>query len=103
MRTLFAMLFLTACSPRLLDTDPADTELCTELRDHLVDLRVSEAQGVDVAAHHAALVQALGTTFVGKCASTLTTQQARCALAAPSVATAAQCSTPDDAAATNSR
>jgi len=80
-----------ACTTPRNDSDLADTELCTELRDHLVELRASEAGGIDVAAHRIALAQAMGNGFVSSCTTSLTIKQVKCALSGGSLAAATEC------------
>jgi hypothetical protein len=78
------------------EESPASEASCAEMRDHLIELRLRDAQGavphVDVAAHRAALSKALGDGFVESCHSTLTIAQARCALDARNSTAAAACS-----------
>jgi hypothetical protein len=66
---------------------------CEELRDHLVDLRLWEATGVDRAAHRDAMRDALGPAFVTGCTSAMTEIQVECALKAADVAAATVCTT----------
>ena len=65
-----------------------------QLRDHLVELRlatVPKNQGIDVAAHRAALKQAFGESFVGSCEAKLTVPELECGLRARNVAGATAC------------
>ena len=74
------------------DAASASTRRCTMLRDHLVELRLASAQGVDHVAHRAAMQQALGDDFVTTCTSSLGEREIRCALDATDTATATSCS-----------
>lgn len=85
------LLLEVGCSAQLHDSDTADLVLCTTLRDHLVELRLAQATGIDLAAHREALIHALGTGFLDSCTATLTAQQARCASSAASLAAAEAC------------
>lgn len=91
--SIFVLVFATACATPRNESDLADAELCTELRDHLVDLRASETSGIDIAAHRHALAQAMGDGFVSACTMSLTVKQVRCALSGRSLATTAECDT----------
>jgi hypothetical protein len=63
------------------------------LRDHVVDLRLNQATGVDgdLAQHRAALTQALGAGFVQECVSKMSSNQVACALSATDLAEATAC------------
>lgn len=83
-------LFASACSA--LPSEPApDGSLCTELRDHLVELRLLHTDPVERGSRRAALTKAFGQEFVRRCRNTLTMGQVRCAFGADSVATADRC------------
>jgi hypothetical protein len=74
--------------------EPADQRQCARLRDHLVDLQLSDvhvAVGIDRAAHRRALAQALGPDFVASCSNKLTESQVDCALNTNDRAAAAVC------------
>ena len=65
---------------------------CEKLREHLVDLRAAQTEGIDEAAHREALKEALGgDRFVASCASTLTDEELDCALRAQDQTAAAAC------------
>lgn len=64
---------------------------CEKLRDHVVDLRLADATGVDTNAHRVAMLHALGDDFVASC-SKLARRQVDCALDARDSAAAAACS-----------
>ena len=75
--------------------DAVDTKKCTKLRDHIVDLRLSdgdEVEGFDVAQHRAALTDALGDKFVADCANTMPIEQLRCEMKATDLRSASGCS-----------
>jgi hypothetical protein len=85
------LLFTAACTTPRNESDLADSELCGELRDHLVELRASETSGIDIAAHRRALVKAMGDGFVSACTASLTVKQVKCALSGQSLASATEC------------
>lgn len=64
---------------------------CEQLRDHVVELRLSTASGIDVAAHRKALHDALGADFLQGC-SKMSDSQVKCALASRDSAAAVSCS-----------
>ena len=72
---------------------PVDEARCTELRDHLVELRLnaSRTEDLDRGQHRTALVAALGTGFVGQCVNFTTDKEANCILAATDEAAATRC------------
>jgi hypothetical protein len=83
-------LFASACSA--LPSEPApDDSLCTELRDHLVELRLLHTDPMERGSRRAALTNALGHGFVSRCRNTLSMGQVRCAFGADSVAAADRC------------
>ncbi|MGE0866915.1 MAG: hypothetical protein AB7P03_00015 [Kofleriaceae bacterium] len=63
---------------------------CERLRDHLVDLRVAQAN-VDEAAHREAMIKALGESFASSCEA-LSQRERDCAFKATDAAAAAACS-----------
>lgn len=67
---------------------------CEQVRDHLIDLRLTEAMGVDHDAHRAAMKAALGPDFVASCVTTLSRAQAICVLDARDRASADACTAP---------
>jgi hypothetical protein len=73
-----------------------NVERCTDLRDHLVDLRIAEAMGDGVLSsseresHRAALASAL-SNFVQSCTSSYTPTQLQCSLDAHDMAAALAC------------
>jgi hypothetical protein len=86
---------LFGCTSR--DDDEVDRQRCEKLRDHMVDLRVAdigEIKEVDIAAHRAALKQALGDSFIASCQQALTAPQITCSLAAKDSTAALACSSP---------
>ena len=87
-----ALILAVSCSTPPNESDVADAQLCTQLRDHLVELRASETAGIDIAAHRRALAQAMGDAFVSACTTSLTVKQVKCALSCDSLATATECS-----------
>lgn len=97
------------------DITPDD---CIELRDHIVDLRLSTVATIrttppvrtvgsdhldapalppiDVAPHRAALKQALGEQFESNCLKSVTVDQLKCALAAKSSGAVTECLKPSE-------
>ena len=76
--------------------DAAETakKRCAKLRDHLIELRLADANDkLDVKAHRAALQQALGGDFVDRCAER-PAEEIKCATAAKDTESVAACSTP---------
>jgi hypothetical protein len=69
-----------------------DRAHCTKLRDHLVDLRLQDATGVDRAAHRQAMKQALGDNFIASCTDRMTASQLTCGLVAKDLGAATSCS-----------
>jgi hypothetical protein len=67
---------------------------CERMRDHLVDLRLADATGIDREGSRALMRSALGDDFIDSCARTLTTEQIECALRAASAELAAACHRP---------
>lgn len=82
-----------ACSTATDASEPAATKQCEALRDHIVDLRLWEATGVDREAHREAMRDALGQEFVDGCTKTLTENQVDCGIKATDVAAATACTT----------
>jgi hypothetical protein len=66
--------------------------LCERLRDHLIDLRLVDAKHVDLAAHRAAMKQAMGADFLASCGK-LDPSEISCSLGAPDTNTASACAT----------
>jgi hypothetical protein len=112
-------LALASCSSTQ-DPDEAARKRCEQLSDHLIDLRLADVgqdrtiplprirmpppgsldrpvidvppPPVDLAAHRAAMEQALGARFVGTCTSKMTVELVHCALEAKTSAAVAACS-----------
>ena len=69
-------------------SDEVDRHACEQLRDHVVDLRITAVKGtdpnggppIDFEPHRAALKQALGEGYLETCLKTFTVKQLRCAL-----------------------
>ena len=80
---------LAACSSS--SEIEVDHTHCLQLRDHLVDLRLATAKGVDVRAHKRAMTEALGERFVNGCQATLSSDQLECGLHARDLAHATAC------------
>ena len=78
------------------------TRRCTELRDHVVELRLAQSQGatdalghpIDLAPHRAAMKQLLGDDFVEHCQRDMQASQVKCALAATDTESASACIRP---------
>jgi hypothetical protein len=71
---------LAGCSKYDVWDEMSDVRQCERLRDHVIDVRLETASGVDHEAHRAAMKAALGKDFVADCQSRLTYSQRRCAL-----------------------
>lgn len=65
---------------------------CTRLRDHVIELRLADASGVDRAAHRDAMERALGASFVDSCTSKLSAREVRCARTAQDAESLRACS-----------
>jgi hypothetical protein len=64
---VLVLILVAACQDMPNEDDRADDKLCGALRDHLVDLRLANATGVDLAAHRQAMKEALGGEFLTSC------------------------------------
>ena len=73
------------------ESSPRETP-CERMRDHLIDLRLADAQHVDHAAHRDAMKQAMGGAFLASCAK-LERSQIDCVLDAPDTTSATACAT----------
>jgi len=78
------------------------TRVCTEMRDHLVELRLAESRGsagdlqpIDLAPHRAAMKRALGPDFIKQCQREMSRVQVRCMLSATTFEVAQACSPRD--------
>lgn len=74
--------------------ESARVEDCQRARDHVVELRLAGTDALGATAreqHRAALVAALGTQFVERCAATLSDAQLACLLAAGDTADVSAC------------
>jgi hypothetical protein len=61
----------------------ASNELCTQLRSHIIEVRLTGMSDVDIEAHRAAFERSLGDDFVTACEKTYSIRQVKCALATP--------------------
>lgn len=79
------------------DDVAARAQQCEQLRDHLVDLRLSASRSVgkDREEHREALKAALGDEFVDTCAKSISAGQAACVLGAQDSQVAGECMTAD--------
>ncbi len=95
-KRVLLLFVVAACAGDVEDEETASlpTTPCERLRDHLVDLRLADAKGIDVEPHRAAMKQAMGSSFLAACAKDLTSSQRDCAIAAADSNAAAQCVTP---------
>ena len=76
------------------DTARPSLRACEQLRDHLIDVRLSGASGLDataMAGQRAALQTGLGAEFIASCQQTMTRPAVQCALAASDGAALATC------------
>lgn len=73
--------------------ESADESLtaCERMRDHLIDLRLVGATGVDRTAHREAMRSALGPDFLDRCKQSMTSRQIDCVVFALDEETAAAC------------
>lgn len=74
------------------------TRLCTEMRDHVVEVRLSQSRGsdelghpIDLAPHRAAMKQALGANYIEECRRELSSAQIKCELSAADSDAASAC------------
>ena len=79
---------LIACAS---DAPESATEQCTAVRDHLIELRLADASGVDRAAHARAMSAALGADFLERCQTGLSEQQRSCVVNAVTAQIASNC------------
>ena len=94
MRVLVALLVMAAaCASSDGDEREARTKQCERLREHVIDVRLADARGVDLDAHRAAMRSALGADFLASCSNDMTDTQIECALEASDSGTAAKCGT----------
>lgn len=88
----FALL-LAACTAHQEPEDP--DARCARLRDHLVDLRIHEvrgsAAGLDLDAHRAVMMRALGSDFIDACKAHMTDAQLDCAIASTTLSGSSGC------------
>ncbi len=91
-RVAWGLMLLMGCAGDAQDDGVATRKRCEKLRDHLVELRLADASGIDHAAHREAMQRALGDDFIGSCTSSLTPTQVTCALDAKDTASATSCS-----------
>jgi hypothetical protein len=84
-RVVWIATFIVACDESqdvpAIDEDETLRRRCSELREHVVDLRVASAT-VDREQHRNALRNALGDRFVADCVGSYTVAAVECGLAA---------------------
>ncbi len=90
-RIAFVVVALAACGHDIDDDEAVSEQACERLRDHVVDVRLANATGVEREPHRRALRQALGKGFVSSCVGSLSDAQLQCALKAPDSAAIAAC------------
>ena len=76
------------------DAARSSVAACEQLREHLIDVRLDGASGLDAAAlagQRAALQTGLGTEFIASCQQTMTRAAVQCARAARDGAGLARC------------
>ena len=76
-------------------SDAVDRRKCTELRDHLIGVRLASAGDIgagDIAQHRAAMKQALGEGFISQCEQSTSLEELRCELKATDLSSASACS-----------
>lgn len=90
--SIIATLLLAACG-----SDPPTVEQqCGRVRDRLIDLRLSDATGVDVKAHRAVLKRAMGDNFIASCRTNMSSKQRDCILDAKDLVSATACTARTD-------
>ena len=86
-------LVFAACAAHQESRDPEAR--CTQLRDHLVELRIKDvrgsAAGLDLDAHRIAIKRALGSDFIDACAARMTEAQVDCAIASATLSASDNC------------
>ena len=96
MRAVFVVIAIvvSGCTASAEDQAVGARQHCVDLRDHLVDIRLKDVAdpAVDVAAHRAAMQQALGDHFVVSCLKDLSETQAKCVMAATDSESVTACS-----------
>ena len=88
---LVGWLLVAACS----HDEVVDKKKCTQMRDHLIDLRLGSAAGsddMDFAQHRIAMKQALGESFLADCQHNMTIEQLDCAMKATDLQASIACS-----------
>ncbi len=91
----FLIVLTVACGGSEEEESAAPTR-CESLRAHLVELRLAGATHVDVAAHRAAMLDALGDSFLTDCQTKLSASEVDCALNAADSTAAAACKPPTE-------
>ena len=104
MRHVSAVLLVGSLAIGCATSDPNDAsdnetpmqKRCTDLREHVIDLRLQAiGSGEDIAAHRKAFEQTLGTKYVEGCVSSLSIAQVQCAMAAGDPTKVSVCIAPD--------
>ena len=88
---LAGWLVIAACS----HDEVVDKAKCTQMRDHMIDLRLAGAAGsdeMDLAQHRTAMKQALGESFLADCQHNMTIEQLHCAMKATDLQASIACS-----------
>jgi hypothetical protein len=85
--SIIAALALSACS----SDAPTVEQQCARVRDRLIDLRLSDASGVDVKAHRAVMKRAMGENFIASCRTNMAPKQRDCVLGATDLVAATAC------------
>jgi hypothetical protein len=89
MRWVVALCVAAGCASS--DDGEVSRSRCTQVRDHLVELRLQDATNVDRDAHREAMKQALGDGFVASCQEHMSSAQLTCALRAKVLSVATAC------------
>jgi hypothetical protein len=79
-RRLVSLLLVASCAAS--GDSRASRQQCEQLRDHLIDVKLAAATGVDKAGHREAMRSALGADYVARCAEAVTDGELECALKA---------------------
>jgi hypothetical protein len=81
---------LAACGG---DDETVEAAPCEQMRDHLIDLQLADANSVDREAHREILKRSLGESFVSSCESSMSASQVGCVLRSDDSEAASACMT----------
>jgi hypothetical protein len=92
MRTILSVLIIVAACGEEQDVVQAEPTRCEQLREHLIDIRLSTAPKADRDGHRDAMRNALGSGFLAECGQ-MSSRELDCAIEATDFNDAAACST----------